>query len=73
MPWLNGPEPQRRRILREAELTLQESPRGVVFHLSGGQSISVKCLRKLVPHSILAHNYLCLVCDSAIRALALRY
>lgn len=38
-PWLNGPEPQRLRIVRQEALTLQESPRGVVVHTSGGQSI----------------------------------
>jgi uncharacterized NAD(P)/FAD-binding protein YdhS len=39
MPWLNSPEPQRLRIVREEALTLHESPRGVVVHSSRGHSI----------------------------------
>lgn len=38
-PWLNGPEPQRLRVVREAAFRLQDGPRGVVVHLSGGNSI----------------------------------
>lgn len=38
-PWLNGPEPQRLRVVREAAVRLQDGPRGVVVHLSGGNSI----------------------------------
>lgn len=38
-PWLNGTEPQRLRVVREAAVKLQDCPRGVVVHLSGGHSI----------------------------------
>jgi hypothetical protein len=41
------------------------------LHPVPGCGLSVECLRKLVPHSILAYDDPCLVCDSASGALAL--
>ncbi|MBP8930789.1 MAG: FAD/NAD(P)-binding protein [Paracoccus sp.] len=38
-PWLTGAEPSRLRIVRDAALRLQDSPRGVVVQVSGGHSI----------------------------------
>lgn len=38
-PWLNGTGPQRLRIVREAAVRLQDSPRGITVNLGGGQSI----------------------------------
>ena len=37
------------------------------------RSLPIESLRKLVPHSILAYDDPCLVCDTAIGAFALRY
>lgn len=38
-PWLDAPEPRRLRIVHEAAVRLQDSRRGVVVHLAGGNSV----------------------------------